>query len=71
MATEISPAEVGEAEGCIQCQRGSKLVLFVTGKCHRDVITAPYQIIVGKLQICSLTNVDVMIGTRLLKRLEQ
>ena len=28
MATEISPAEAGEAEGCIQCQRGSKLVLL-------------------------------------------
>ena len=25
MATEISPAEDGEAEGCIQCQKGSKL----------------------------------------------
>jgi len=26
--------EIGEAKGCIECQKGRKMVLFVTGRCH-------------------------------------
>ena len=38
MAPEILPPEEGEAEGCIQCHTGSKMVLFVTGKANGVVI---------------------------------
>ena len=58
MATEIHSAEQGEAEGCIQCQKGSKLVLFEPESVTGDVILVHFLIIDEKVLTCLQMNED-------------